>query len=518
MPRRFTQSFVLACTLSLILIACGPGRLPDQVTVRIVSDGESQSITLPQGQTVRDALKAASITLGELDRVRPPEVTLLQSGMGITVTRIVQQTQLVTQTLPFETRTVRDASIPSGETKLQAGRNGALQITYRVTYEDGQEVTKDEVSREVIEPPQPEILLVGIQGAFSTVPFSGTIIYLSNNNAYGMRDISGNKRPLTTEGDLDGHVFSLSPDGRWFLYTRAVTKTLNSLWIADTTLAQPEPKALNITGVLWADFSPDGKSIAFSHADPSPALPGWKANNDLLIASFNNGKINPPKEIIRPASNAPYAWWGTSYVWSPDSTRLAFANTEAIGVISPTAKITKSIELIDFAAFNTRSTWAWTPTPSWSPDGQFLVLTLHAPSPTGESDEDSPAFDVAATIISGSLRARLAINAGMWAAPRWLPGAVSSSQIIFGIAETPYASEASQYKLYIMDRDGSNRQLLFPAADAVGIDGLPDYSFSPDGRNLIVVYQGDLYIINLTTNNVRRLTAEGSISKPRWSR
>lgn len=518
MLHSFARSLTLFIALSLILAACGPGRVPEQVTVNITADGETQTLVLPQGQTVRDALKAASITLGELDRVRPPETTQLQSGMAITVTRIVQQTESVTQTLPFETQTVRDASIPSGETKLQAGRNGTLQITYRLTYQDGKLVSQDEISRDVIEPPTLEILLVGIQGTFSTVPLSGAIVYLSNNNAFVMRDVSGNKRPLTTDGDLDGRVVSLSPDGRWLMYTRASTKTLNSLWLVDTTLAKLEPKALNINGVLWADFSPDGKSIAYTRADPAPGLPGWKAFNDLWIAPITNGKPGTAKEIIKSSSNAAYAWWGTSYTWSPDSQRLAYANTEAIGVISPTAKITKTIVLTDFAPYNTRSTWAWTPTTSWSPDGHFLITTLHSPSPTGESDEDSPVFDVAALIISGSFQVRLATNAGMWAAPQWSPNPLATSPIVFGVAETPYASEASRYKLFIMDRDGSNRKLLFPDADSVGIDGLPDFVSSPDGRSLLVVYQGDLYMINLVTNNIRQLTAEGSISKPRWSK
>jgi hypothetical protein len=514
--RRFAPSLILS--FALLLAACGPLPAPDQVNVTILSDGETHTVTLPQDQTVRDALKAASITLGELDRVRPPETTSVQSGLTITVTRIVQQTEFVTQTVPFETQTVRDASIPSGATKLQAGRNGTLQITYRMTYEDGQQVARDEISRDLIAAPIPEILLVGIQGAFSTAPFSGTIVYLSNNNAYVMREVSGNKRPLTTDGDLDGHVFALSPDGDWLLYTRAVTRTFNSLWLVDTTLAKPEPKALNIDGVLWADFAPDGKSIAYSRADPAPGLPGWKALNDLSILPFNGGKPGAAKQIVKPTSNVIYAWWGTTYAWSPDSTRLVYANTEAIGVISPTARLTRTNVLIDFAPFNTRSTWAWTPAPAWSPDGRFIVSTIHSPSPTGEADEDSPAFDVAALIVSGTLQPRLALNTGMWGAPLWLRGGSASSKIIFGVAETPYASEASRYRLYTMDRDGSNRTLLFPDANSVGIDGLPDFVASPDDRNLLIAYQGDLYVINLITNTVRRLTAEGSISKPRWGR
>ncbi len=511
MLRRISQTLLLA----LILAACGPGRLPDQVVVSLYSDGEVQTLTLPQGQTVRDALKAASLTLGELDRVRPPETTLLLSGQTISVTRVVQTSEIVTDTIPFQTRYQPDTTLAVGEQRvMQAGRNGTTATTYRLTYEDGQLISRVEIDRQSVQDPVVEIIRTGPTENFDTVPLSGTLVYLSNNNAFIMREVSGNRRPLTTAGDLDGRVVSLSPDGKWLLYTRAVSKTLNALWIVDTTLATPEPKALNLTGILWADFSPDGKSIAYSRGDPAPGLPGWKAFNDLSIVPINNGKLGKAQEIVKAASTAQYAWWGTQYRWSPDSKRLAFANTEAIGVISPTARLTKTTTLITFAAYNTRSTWAWTPVPSWSPDSAFIVAAQHATVNTGEAPEDSPAFDIVASVVSGTLRARLIDDAGMWSVPQWLP----SGQIIFGVAETPYASDASRYKLYRMDRDGSNRTLLYPALNDVGIDGLPEFTPSPDGRSLLVVYQGDLYIINLITNNVRRLTAESTISRPRWSK
>ncbi len=444
MIRAMSRRLVLLLLLVAGVAACGPGRLPEGVVVTITSDGERQIVTLPPGQTVRDALRNASITLGELDRVRPPEVTLLQPGQLITVTRIVQQTDFVTQTLPFETQTVRDATIPEGQTRLQAGRNGTLQITYRLTYEDGVLTERSEISRDVIEPPTPEVMLVGIQGAFGTVPISGTIVYLSNQNAFIMRDVSGNKRPLTTDGDLDGRVLSLSSDGHWLLYTRAVSTTFNSLWIMDTTLAKPEPKALNLTGILWADFAPDGQSIAWSRGDPAPGLPGWKALNDLTIATIKDGKLGTRREIVKASSSQQYAWWGTNYAWSPDSKLIAYANTEAVGVISPTARLTKTIPLQTFAAYDTRSTWAWTPVPSWTSDSRFIVVaTLHAAPTNSESPEDSPAFDVMTLGITPTLRVQFAANTGMWAVPQALP---DNQGIVFGVAETPYASEASRYR------------------------------------------------------------------------
>jgi Tol biopolymer transport system component len=352
---------------------------------------------------------------------------------------------------------------------------------------------------------------VGIQGAFGTVPVSGTIVYLSNQNAFIMRELSGNKRPLTTDGDLDGRVLSLSRDGRWLLYTRSVSTTFNSLWIMDTTLAKPEPKALNLTGILWADFSPDGQSIAWSRGDPAPGLPGWKALNDLSIAPIKDGKLGTRREIVK----ASYAWWGTAYAWSPDSKLIAYANTEAIGVISPTARLTKTQVLHTFAAYDTRSTWAWTPVPAWSADSRFVIATAHAAPPSGELPEDSPAFEVITLGLTPTLKVPLAVNTGMWAVPAALP---ANGPIVFGVADTPYASEASRYRLDLMDRDGSNRTKLFPAAEAVGLDGLPEFAAAPDGRNLLIIYQGDLYALNLSTNLARRLTADGTISRPRWAR
>jgi hypothetical protein len=333
---------LLFLVIAWVLAACGPGRLPEQVIVSLTSDGETQELLLPQGSTVRDALRSASITLAELDRVRPPETSLLISGLPITVTRVIQTGEQVTETIPYGSQTQPDTTLLPGERRiLQAGRNGLLATNYRLTYEDGQLVNRVELGQAIIATPLPEIARVGLKDDFNTVPLSGTLAYLSNNNAYLMRDVSGNKRALTAEGDLDAHVFSLSPDGRWLLYTRGNTSTLNSLWIVDTALAVPEPQALKINGVLWADFSPDGKSIAYSRAEPSPGLPGWKALNDLTILPFNAGKLGRGREIVKASASAPYAWWGANYAWSPDSTWLAYGNTAEIGLISPTARITR---------------------------------------------------------------------------------------------------------------------------------------------------------------------------------
>ena len=207
--------------LTGLLAACGPGRVADKIAITLTDEGQTRELVVPQGSTVRDVLIANNITLGELDRVRPTEVTLLQNGMAITVTRVTQTEAIITQTTSFRTLIQYDASLPAGQERIiEPGRNGLITTTYRITLSDNREISREEIRQEK-EEPRTEVKLVGLQGAFNTVPFSGTLVYLSNNNAFVIRDIAGNKRPLTTEGDLDGRVLSLSADGRWLMYTRA---------------------------------------------------------------------------------------------------------------------------------------------------------------------------------------------------------------------------------------------------------------------------------------------------------
>ena len=519
MSRRFIP---LLCLTLALLAACGPGRLPEQVTIALTSDGETQTLLMLQGSTVRDALRSASVTLAELDRVRPPETSLLTSGMAITVTRVIQSNEQITETIPFDSRTQLDTTLAPGEMRIaQAGRNGVSATDYRMTYEDGKLINRVAIRQETIATPMPEIIRTGPREDFSKIIVPGTLVFMSNNNAYVVRDTLGNKRALTTNGDLDAHVFSVSRDGQWLLYTRGNTSTLNSLWLVDTTLAQPDPQDLKLNGILWADFAPDGKSIAYSRAEPALGLPGWKALNDLTIAPFTNGKLGKGKEIMKASAAAPYAWWGTNFAWSPAGNMLAYANPGGIGVINPTAKITRTLPITNFTAYNTRANYAWVPTVSWSPDGKFLITQMHSPSPTGEAVEDSSAFDVVEMQVSGTLQMPLDALAGMWATPRWLGTTPADSQIIFGKAETHDASDTSRYFLYAMDRDGSNQRLLYPAKDQPGLRVLYDFldfDVGPDGHSLVVVNQGNLYWLDLNNAEPRQLTTDGSISLPRWAR
>jgi hypothetical protein len=62
---------------------------------------------------------------------------------------------------------------------------------------------------------------------------------------------------------------------------------------------------------------------------------------------------------------------------------------------------------------------------------------------------------------------------------------------------------------------------LFPGEGREGLrpnNDRSDFAWGTDGRNLLiaVVYQGDIYLINVTTGRAIRATLVGSATLPRW--
>jgi Tol biopolymer transport system component len=512
--------------LLLVLAAC-TARQPDQISVSLTVDGQTRAI-VSDAKTVGDFLRQAGVALADLDYVRPPETSSLGDGDTVTVVRVVEKTDVITETIPFETQVIRDALAPPGTPyPSQPGRNGLRQIAIRIRYENGVEIRRERLGVTPVALPTPEIVRVGIKDAFSSVPFSGTLAFIGNNNAVVMRSTPANRRQVTAEGDLDGLVFDLSPDGRWLIYTRAVSGALNELWLADTALATPEVKSLNVAGVLWAGWSPDGKSIAYSTGEPSSGPAAWRARNDLFTLPIDAGRPGRARRVLEESSRATYAWWGSTFAWSPEATALAFADSDGVGVVDLTARIPEATRLVTFTAFNTRAAWAWVPAPSWSPDGQFIAFTLHGPSESGRDDADSERFDVYAVRRDGTSLLRLFNPAGMWAEPRWSP-ASAGPILALSVPDQPFDSDRSRYVLTLIDRDGSNRRRIFPEEGALGLRGRLDYDWSPDGSHIAIVrltssdvQQGDLYdlyLVDLAGGDVQRLTTDGTIRSPRWSR
>jgi Tol biopolymer transport system component len=152
------------------------------------------------------------------------------------------------------------------------------------------------------------------------------------------------------------------------------------------------------------------------------------------------------------------------------------------------------------------------PSVEWSPEGEFIVTTLHGPAPTEETPEESPVFDVWTLSADGTITAELASEAGMWSSPSFAP---QTELIAFGRARSPYVSQTSNYDLYIMDRDGSDRQLIFPPSEEIGL-AYPEIAWEPGGDRLVTIYQENLYLIRVPEGDVHQLTDSGGVTTVQW--
>ena len=509
----------LLCLLfGFVLSACGE---PQSTYVTVTADGQEQwlQVTNPE-LTVRDLLDATGLELGQLDRVEPDLYVVVTEGMAVVVTRVTETFDTERQVLPFGHKTVRSEGLPEGERRLlQAGSNGELEITHLVTLEDGVEVGREEVSRQILAHPVDETVLVGVQGELTSVPISGTVVYLSGGNAWIMRQSTELRRNITGSSDLDGRVFSLSEDGTRLAFTRMNlgddSAPINSLWMARTSLVGEEPEYLGVTDVVWAEWSPDGRRLAYSNAERTGGVPGWKAKNDLWIMTFaDEGSRGEAAidQVLFATADIPYAWWGRSYAWAPNGQYLAYAQADQVGVVSVADGV--PVPLVAFPEYRTQSHWAWVPDVSWSPDGQFLSFVSHEGELDGLLPEDSPVFSLLMVSADGELSLRLVEEVGMWSQPRW--SLVDDGLLAYGQAQSPRNSQDSRYELFVMDRDGSNKRQLFPPEGFMGLIA-PDVAWSPGGGALLFEHEGNLYAADLSTDALSQLTSDGQSSHPRWA-
>ena len=517
----FSFPLLLALTSCELSQAGGSG-----ITVSITADGKTRQVSVPSGSTVAQALQAASLTPGQLDKSDPPFYAVLSSGDSVKLTRVVEKFETETQTIPFERQVVRNESLPVGQQVLvQAGVNGQQEVTFRAILEDGTLASRSVVKTVILQDTTPEIMMVGAQASFAPLPIPGKIAYLAGGNAWLMDTSTANRRLLVNTGDLDGRIFSLSPKGDYLLFTRKSKKPadqqINTLWAVSTKATTPNPVWLKAANVVhFAAWYPDGSNrVAYSTVEPRDTAPGWQANNDLYKVSLTGD----PQKILDASSGGIYGWWGMTFAFSSDG-RLAYARPDGIGLVSQDGGYLSS-PIVSITPLNTHSDWAWDPGIAWGGDGKTLYYVDHASAPAPLTEEESPYFDLQATSTSNDATVDLTPQVGMFAYPSSSPMQLNGQEKAYAIAYLqaifPDQSETSRYRLVVMDRDGSNRRVLFPAADAPGLDPqTPVWAPGPIqgqvGNFVAVVYQGNLWLIDGGSGQAYQITGDGLTTRIDW--
>ena len=516
MRHRFSLHLIWVLAVVSLITGCRP-EPTDLLWVTLRLDG-SEDLVQTEAVTVRGLLAEQDVVLGELDRVQPGLWTDLRPGMVVLVTRVEERRERAT--IPYSQRILRDESRPPGEKSvLTEGRDGEEEFVYHIEVERGSEVRRELVDYRVIAAPQPEIMVIGIRGIVPPTPLPGFLAYVSGGNAWLIEGRSGEKRPLTFEGDLDGRLFSLSSDGTGLLFSRWADSeagdSLNTLWVTDTRLRDEPPLNLGIEGALYAQWGPGGDWFAYSTAEKRRGAPGWRANNDLWVSSADGITVT---QVLEENHSGLYSWWGISYELSPDGERMAYARGDEIGVIElPDGELRP---LVHFPVYHTYAEWVWIPQLTWSPDGRWLAAVVHVAPQEMAVVEDSPLFDLYLVDAGTGESSLIAASVGLWSMPRWSPNAARLSggkraEIAFLRARRPLTSDESPYDVYVTDREGSFERELFSAGETDELT-VPICAWSPLGEQLAVASSGDLFLVDVFGGPPVALTADGLSGQPRW--
>ena len=521
----------IALLFAGLLSACGrPQATAGSIQVQVEIDGQAQFVAVSAGSTVQQALDSAGIALAALDRVEPPSYTTIDEGTIIRVTRVSERFEIEEIVIPYERQTIRNESLPEGETRLlQPGENGRQEITYRILEEAGEEISRAPVKNVILEDAVPEILMIGTQSSHTPISIEGELVYITGGNAWLITGNSGNRRPVVVSGDLDGRILKISPDGDWLLFTRlpaeADPDVINELWVAPLDDSGAEPFDLGIRNIIhFADWVPGVSSliVSYSTVEASPSPPGWQANNDLQTVVFTgSGSILRERTILEANSGGQYGWWGTSFSWGRDDDHLAYIRADSIGTVDFDNQA--FIQVQEITPFQTLEDWAWVPGVAWGQDQQSLFFVDHG-APVGiENPQSSPVFHLAVNTQRTGQQVLLSQRSGMFAYPSTSPildvdTPEIAYQIAFLQAINPIESKDSAYRLVVMDRDGSNRRNLFPAIGEPGLNPvLPGPVWSPSGERIAVIYRGDLWIVDVETGVGQQLTNDGQARLLDWS-
>lgn len=137
-------------------------------SIEVQCDGKTYSQDM-EAETVGDVLKELNITPGKDDRVTPAVTEVVTEGMKIVVNRVTFDTVVETEETEYETVYEDDSSMAKGQEEVSVkGENGQKEVTYKVTYVDGVEESREVVSETVTKEPINKVVKVGTKESSSS--------------------------------------------------------------------------------------------------------------------------------------------------------------------------------------------------------------------------------------------------------------------------------------------------------------------------------------------------------------
>lgn len=490
--------------LALLACACSPARQDGDLLVTLLADGSERSILLPASTSVSSLLSQADVALGPLDRIEPPLDAMLLDGMRVTIVRVLEEERCERRPFPFQR--VGPVALAGGAAqRVQAGLPGEEERCYRLRFEDGIERERVETGRVIIREARDEIWREDLQNEVEPLAFAGTLVWLSDGNAWLARGDSGQLRQLTRDGNLDGSVLSLSSDGTRLLFSRKQVDgrdaaLSNTLWLMPDLDAPADVLRLLPENVLHAEWVP-GSGLEFAWTDSV-------ADNRVSLVHIDpdTGEFLSFRELSAPQPDGGAQSGVTRFNWSGDGSHLAWAQGDSIGIMDRSGD--KVTMLSGATGVKSASSPCAGQAPVWSPDGRFVVAGLPAGTDTPSS---LSVFD-----LQGEWRVPLATEVGPCPAPAWAPPRDSGLLAHLRARDLDRPTSRAGHDLMILDRDGSNERTLFPQAGQPGLEA-QQVVWSVDGRMLAFTWQEQLWLVDVAGGEASPFPFAGSVTGIEWA-
>lgn len=149
------------------------------VPITVMVDGKELQLNSSE-EVISDMLKAEGIILNEKDKISPELTASITEDLSIKITRVEEKLVTSTEKIPYKTISQQDSNMQKGSTKvLKDGEDGEKEVTTKIIYEDGKEVSRERVGEAVTKAAINKVVAVGNLSWFSPSR-GGNKVYYTN--------------------------------------------------------------------------------------------------------------------------------------------------------------------------------------------------------------------------------------------------------------------------------------------------------------------------------------------------
>ena len=138
---------------------------------KIQQQGQPGEMTITENVTYLDGVETSRTVVSEVV-TKEPVTHIVKVGSLI----IEEKEEKRTEEIDFEEEIIYDNTLLRGEEKLEEGQKGEVTITEKVIYHNGQEVSREEVSREITKEPIKQIRTIGTMTVRTTQEIKTEVI------------------------------------------------------------------------------------------------------------------------------------------------------------------------------------------------------------------------------------------------------------------------------------------------------------------------------------------------------